>query len=161
MTKKGTPNKLPWEERHTKQFENLKTELCTAPVLRLPDMSKQFVVRTDASNTGLGAMLLQEHEGTLFPVCYISKKLLPREMNYSTVEKECYAIIWAISKLQVYLLGNEFILQTDHKSLTFLNSAKHTNQRLMRWALSLQPFSFKVEAIKGDENLGADYLSRQ
>ena len=106
-------------------------------------------------------MLLQEHEECLFPVYYISKKLLPREANYSTVEKECYAIIWAINKLQVYLLGNEFILQTDHKSLTFLNKAKHTNQRIMRWALSLQPFSFKIEAIKGNENVGSDYLSRQ
>ena len=124
-------------------------------------MSKQFVVRTDASNTGLSAILLQEHEECFFPVCYISKKLLPREVNYSRVEKECYAIIWAISKLQVYLLGNEFILQTDHKSLTFLNKAKHTNQRLLRWALSLQPFSFKIEALKGNENLGSDYLSRQ
>ena len=106
-------------------------------------------------------MLLQEHEECLFPVCYISKKLLPKEVNYSTVEKKCYAIIWAISKLQVYLLGNEFILLTDHKSLTFLNKAKHTNQRLNRWALSLQPFSFKIEALKGNENLGSDYLSRQ
>ena len=104
---------------------------------------------------------MQDHDGILFPVSYISKKLLPRETNYATIEKECYAIVWAIGKFQSYLLGNEFTLQTDHKPLTYLDKAKRNNHRLMRWALSLQPYSNIVEVIKGSDNIGSDYLSRQ
>jgi hypothetical protein len=104
--------------------------------------------------------LLQDHEGTLFPVAYASKKLLPREVRYATVERECLAIIWGVKKFQVYLYGREFTLQTDQKSLSYLKEAKELNPRLMRWALSLQPYSYRVEAIKGVDNVGADYLSR-
>ena len=161
LTKKGSPNKLPWKDIHSHEFNQLKAELTKAPILKLPDMSKRFTIRTDASNTGLGAILMQDHDGILFPVSYISKKLLPRETNYATVEKECYAIVWAIGKFQSYLLGNEFTLQTDHKPLTYLDKAKHNNHRLMRWTLSLQPYSYIVEAIKGSDNIGSDYLSRQ
>ena len=161
LTRKGSPIKLPWKEVHSNEFNQIKTELTRAPILKLPDMSKKFTVRTDASDTGLGAILMQEHDGVLFPVSYISKKLLPRERNYATVEKECYAIIWAIGKFQCYLLGTEFTLQTDHRSLSYQDKAKYNNHRLMRWALSLQPYTYTVETIKGSDNVGSDYLSRQ
>ena len=70
-------------------------------------------------------------------------------------------VVWAVNKLQVYLHGRKFTLQTDHRSLTYLHEAKHTNARVMRWALALQPFRFRIEAIKGIDCIGADYLSRQ
>ena len=65
-----------------------------------------------------------------------------------------------ISKFQVYLEGNEFTIETDHRPLAYINQAKCTNSRVMRWALSLQPFRFRIEAIPGSENVGADFLSR-
>ncbi|WP_353804360.1 RNase H-like domain-containing protein, partial [Acinetobacter baumannii] len=110
------------------------------PVLRLPDTSKEFVLRTDAADKGIGAILMQEHEGKLFPVSYASKKLSRAEKNYSTMEKECLAIIWGIRKFELYLQGVKFVLQTDHKPLTYLNSAKFVNSRIMRWAMYLQNF---------------------
>ncbi len=89
LTKKGLPNVAERTDAHEKAYETLKNMTVTEPVLRLPDISKPFVLRTDASNTGVGAVLLQDHEGQLFPVSYASKKLLQREVAYSTIEKEC------------------------------------------------------------------------
>ena len=160
LTKSRQPDKVKWEEKHDKALKRLKDDLCSNPILKLPDVEKTFVLRSDASDVGLGAVLLQRHEDMLFPVAYISKKLLPRERNYSVIERECLAIIWAIKKFTVYLYGKEFLLQTDHQSLTYLDKAKFTNQRVMRWALSLQPYRFRVEYIKGEDNVGADFLSR-
>lgn len=103
---------------------------------------------------------MQEHEEIKFPVCYASRKLLPREMGYSVIEKECLAIIWGIQKFESFLYGREFLLETDHQPLMYLNRAKVANARLMRWALSLQPYRFRIVSIKGYENFGADFLSR-
>jgi hypothetical protein len=129
-------------------------------VLRLPDPDKRFILRTDASDDGLGAVLMQEHDGKLHPVSYASKKLSGPERNYSTMEKECLAIIWGIRKFERYLQGVTFTLQTDHKPLTYLRSAKFVNSRIMRWAMYLQNFDMRVESIKGEDNIGADFLSR-
>jgi hypothetical protein len=128
--------------------------------MRLPDLSEPFVLQTDASNQGLGAILLQEVEGVKHPIMFASRKLLPREQNYSTIERECLAIVWGIQKFQVYLYGRQFVLETDHQPLQYLHRTKFENGRLMRWALALQPYRFVIHAIKGSENVGADYLSR-
>ncbi|KAK7092911.1 hypothetical protein V1264_008587 [Littorina saxatilis] len=105
-------------------------------------------------------MLMQEHGGKPFPVSYASKKLSGAEKNYSTMEKECLAIVWGIKKFELYLQGVKFVLQTDHKPLTYLNSAKFVNNRIMRWVMYLQNFDMRVESIKGSDNVGADFLSR-
>ena len=158
--KKGDPNKLTWEPVQDLAFRELKAALSSQPVLRLPDFTKQFVVRTGASDQGLGAILLQEHEDGIFPVLYLSRKLNAAERNYSVIERECLAAVWAIRKLQVYLYGQEFVLQTDHRPLTFLDQAKLANARVMRWAMALQPYRYRTESIRGSDNVGADYLSR-
>ena len=160
LTKKGAPNQVRWNDDLQRSFEALKHSLSTAPVLQLADWEKVFVVRTDASERGVGAVLLQEHDGILLPVSYISRKLLDREVRYSAIEKECLGIVWAVERFQPYLYGKEFVLQTDHKPLTYMQKAKLTNSRVMRWALALQPFRFRMEAIKGQDNVGADWLSR-
>jgi glycerophosphoryl diester phosphodiesterase len=160
LTKKGQPKKVTWQEAQEKAFNNLKRTLTSAPILRLPDVSKPFVLRTDASDVALGAVLLQEFDGRLFPVSYASRKLLGRERSYSAIEKECLAVVWAVRKYLQYLYGVEFVLQTDHQPLVYINNAKFENNRVMRWAMYLQNFRIKVEAIKGKDNVGADYLSR-
>ena len=160
LTKKGQPNQVIWEDVHDKAFQSLIGMLLQEPVLRLPDFSKPFWLQTDASDTGIGAALLQDDNDEKFPISYASKKLLPRERAYSVIERECLALVWGIKKYQTYLYGKEFILQTDHQPLVYLNQCKVTNSRIMRWALFLQNYRFQIRAIKGSENVAADYLSR-
>ena len=164
LTKKDRPNSIKdWQEKHVKAFQTLKTRLTSSPILHLPVFRYEipFVLRTDASGVGVGAVLLQEIEGEgRLPIAYASKKLLPREKNYSTIEKECLGIIWGIEKFRKYLYGVEFLLETDHKPLSYLQTAKVLNPRIMHWAMRLQPYRFRIVAIRGQDNLGADYLSR-
>ncbi|XP_071998340.1 uncharacterized protein [Engystomops pustulosus] len=94
------------------------------------------------------------------PILYISRKLFPRELNYSTIEKECLAIKWAIESLRYYLLGKEFVLISDHHPLFWLNTMKGNNARLTRWYLGLQPYRFLVQYKPGSRHKNADHLSR-
>ena len=112
------------------------------------------------SNVALGAVLLQRHSDTLFPTAYASKVLSSAQKAYSVIERECLSIVWALDKFYPYLYGTKFTIQTDHQPLIYLNTAKLTNTRLMRWAIKLQPFYFTIESITGSNNVGADYLSR-
>ena len=160
LTKKGQPNQVRWEAIHERAFSSLKNALVKAPVLKLPNFSQVFILQTDASDNGIGAILLQDEDNIRLPVSYASKKLKASERNYSTIEKECLAIVWAISKFQRYLYGKQFILETDHQPLIYLQKSKIANARLMRWSLLLQPYRFRIVAIKGKDNVGADFLSR-
>ena len=81
--------------------------------MRNPDFSRPFVLQTDASGVGVGAVLSQDDQ----PIAYFSRKLLPREQAYSVVEQECLAIVLAIKHFQAYLAGRMFIIQTDHRAL--------------------------------------------
>ena len=159
-TKKKEPNRIEWGPNEELAFQTLKSRVISSPILHLPDCTKSFILRTDASNKGMGAVLLQEAEEKPFPVAYASKKFATREQAYSTIERECLAIIWAVQKFQTYLYGRTFVLQTDHQPLVYLQKAKVTNNRILRWALALQPYRFRIDAIKGSDNVGADYLSR-
>ena len=104
--------------------------------------------------------MLQEWDGVRHPVAYASRKLLPREMNYPIIERECLSIVWGIQKFHNFLYGQSFILETDHQPLSYLNKTEFQNSRIMRWALALQPYRFSVRYIKGSLNVGADFLSR-
>ena len=135
--------------------------LTRAPVLKSPDMQLPFILQTDASERGIGAVLSQcSKEGEEHPVAFYSRKLLPREERYSTVEKECLAIKLGVQAFRVYLLGRPFVVQTDHRSLEYLHRLKENNARLTRWSLSLQPYDFTVEHRAGRNNGNADGLSR-
>lgn len=160
LTKKGQPNTVRWGEAQDRAFAQLRDLLTQAPILRLPNLSERFLVQTDASDTGVGAVLLQEQEDGVFPVAYASKKLLPRETRYSVIERECLAIVFAVKRFQRYLYGKEFTLQTDHQPLSYIQRCRVENSRVMRWALFLQNYRFRIEAIRGTQNVGADYLSR-
>ena len=160
LVKKGMPNIVQWGDPQENAYMTLKKAVTSRPILHLSDVNKTFVLRTDASDVGLGAALLQEADGRLFPVAYASRKLLTRETHYSAIERECLAIVWAIRKFALYLYGRQFVLQTDHQPLQYLNAAKFESPRVMRWAMYLQNQNFKVDHIKGSENHGADFLSR-
>ena len=151
---------LVLENVHEEAFNKLNRTLLNPPILKLPDVSKQFILQTDASNHAIGAVLLQDHEGVKFPVSYISRRLQSREEHFSTIERECLAVVWAIQKLHMYLYGRSFILQIDHQPSTYLDKNKVSNARLVRWAMQLPPYRFSIESIKGKDNIHADYMSR-
>ena len=115
LTKKNRPNSIrDWQNHHERAFQTLKNRLTSSPILRLHvfQEGKPFDLRTDASDIGLGAVLLQDFEGEgRLPIAYASKKLLPRERNYSVIENECLGIIWGVEKFRKYLYGVEFLLE--------------------------------------------------
>ena len=160
LTRKGQSSKVRWGQEQENAFVCLINQLRQSPILCLPNFEKEFIMQTDASDLGIGAVLLQEYGEYRFPVYFTSKKLLDREKHYSVIEKECLAVVWSVQKFQSYLYGKEFSLETDHQPLIYLKKAKVNNARLMRWALALQPFKMRLESIKGSKNNAADFLSR-
>ncbi|KAI3366503.1 hypothetical protein L3Q82_000475 [Scortum barcoo] len=149
-----------WGEEQEKAFQDLKQALCQEPVLQSPNFDLPFTVQTDASNQGIGGVLLQGEGEEKKPVAYISWKLFSRETRYSAVELECLAIKWAIDTFKYYLLGREFNLETDQKALQWLECMKDTNSQITRWFLSLQPYRFFINYRPGKQNTVADFLSR-
>ena len=156
--KKGNSEHIQWSEPQERAYSLLKEYLLQEPVLQLPGLSKPFVLRTDASGVGVVAVLLQENDGKLYPVGYASKKLNLTEARYPIIEKKCLAVVWGIKRFKLYLAGRRFTLQTEHKPLKYLKEASYQNDRVFRWAVAVQKYSFKVLPRK--ENIGADFLSR-
>ncbi len=161
LLKKKQPERVVWTQQCEEAFTLLKEKLVHPPVLKVPDVHKPFTLQTDASDVGLGAVLNQmDDDGEEHPVAYASRKLKPRETRYSTIEKECLAIVWAIKFFETYLYGQEFTLFTDHNPLTWLHTMKNSNSRLTRWALALQDAKFKIHHRPGSQHKNADGLSR-
>ncbi|KAL7726226.1 hypothetical protein ACLKA6_001630 [Drosophila palustris] len=158
LLKKG--QNLDWKPEQQAAFEELKARLTEAPVLACPDFSEKFVLQTDASDCGLGAVLTEQHQGAE-RVAYVSRRLVKAEENYSATEKECLAIVWAIRKLRCYLEGYRFDVVTDHLALKWLNSIDNPTGRIARWALELQQYQFDIHYRRGKQNIVADALSRQ
>ena len=123
ITKKGNPTKVIWHEKANQAFEELKGALCNAPLLRLPNFDLTFVLRKDASDSGIGAVLLQCHDDVYFPVAYASKKLSSAQQKYAVIERECLAIIWALEKFTVYpyIMARNLLYKpmTNHLPLPF------------------------------------------
>ena len=145
-------------------FDRLKAILKSAPVLLAPDFDKCLKLAVDASDVGLGGVLLQEdNNGIDHPVCYFSKKFNKHQKNYySTIEKECLALILAIQQFEVYLTSSTspIVVFSDHNPLSFLHKLKYKNQRLLRWSLLLQEFNLDIRHIKGKDDIIPDALSR-
>ena len=160
LLKKGKPEQIQWNDDARQAFSKAKDGLTSSSTLIIPNVQKRFTLQTDASDYGLGAVLMQEEEGVLRPVHYASRKLKPAEQRYATIEKECLAIVWAVAKFEPYLYGQHFVIQSDHQPLQYLQRAKPVSNRLTRWALLLQPYSYQVQMIAGKDNVGADFLSR-
>ena len=149
-----------WSSMCQNAFDRVKALLCSAPVLARFD--QPFKLHVDASNVGVGAVLLQENvEGVDCPVSFFSRKFNKHQYNYSVIEKEALALVWALQHFDVYVGSglSPLIVFTDHNPLTFLKSLQNPNQRLMRWALFLQPYNLDIRHIKGTDNVIADALS--
>ena len=151
-----------WSPECQKSFEELKTKMITYPILQFPNFDKKFVLFTDASNYAIGAYLTQEDEGILKPIAFASRSLTQAERRQSTIEREILALIYGCDHFRQYLYSNNFIARTDHKPLVWLYEHPNPNSRLIRWALRLQEYiPFKLEYLRGKENVIADALSRK
>ena len=158
LTKKMA--KFIWGSKQKEAFETLKALLCNAPILAYPQLDKQFILQTDASDLGLGAVLTQKDQfGKGHVIAYSSRSLTDREKGYSATEKEALAVVFAVNQFHVYLLGSKFLLVTDHSALRWLHSLE-LKGRLGRWVMDLQEFSFGVQHRSGVNNGNADSLSR-
>ena len=128
-----------------------------------PDCTRVFKLEVDASAVGAGAVLIQEDEnGIEHPISYFSRKFNKHQLNYSTIEKEALALLFALQHFEVYLGSSSLpiVVYTDHNPLVFLTRMCNHNQRLMRWALIVQSYNLEIRHKKGSENVLADALSR-
>lgn len=141
---------------------NLKGELIKAPVLATPDFNKKFIIQCDASNESLGTVLVQMDDETNKekPIAYISRRLRGAELNYTTTEKECLSVVFAIEKFRHYVEGFKFEVITDHSALLWLFKQANLSGRLARWIMKLQQFDFDIKHVKGKNNVVPDALSR-
>ena len=156
LTQKGVT--FEWNQECENAFAGLKNRLSTAPILSFPQFDSKadvFLLYTDASSVGLGAVLEQNDA----VIAYASRALTQGERQYSTIQKECLAIVYATKQFCHYILGRWFKLITDHAPLQWLNAQKMEGF-LCRWALSLQEYDFSIVYQKGSQNQNADALSR-
>ena len=157
LTSKGVA--FQWDAACQESFEKLKCDVTKAPVLAFPDFSPTaapFHLQTDASAVGIGTVLEQDGHVN----AYASRVLSSPERNYSVIQRECLAVVYALKQFHHYLLGRSFILLTDHAPLQWL-SAQKMEGMLAHWALVMQEFAFTTQYRKGKENGNADSLSRQ
>jgi len=151
-----------WTEGMELEFQNLKLELRGMKKLLLPNYANTFLLRTDASSVGMGAVLMQQcSEEEWLPVQWASKKFTPTECRYGISEKEMYAVYWGILKFEYELRGKRFLLETDHKALVEIRRKPvFENDRINRWIEHIQEFDFEVRYKKGEEIGVPDALSR-
>lgn len=152
--------KFQWDSVCEEAFQSAKEHLIKAPVLSCPDFTLPFVIQTDASGYGIGAVLTQQIGDNEKVICYLSRSLNKNERNYSTTERECLAVLWAIEKLRPYVEGSKFTVVTDHYSLVWLNRLQSPAGRLARWAVKLQQYDYEIIHRKGREHVVPDALSR-
>lgn len=145
-----------WSDIAQQAFDQLKQAMTTTPVLALPNFQEQFTIETDACMDGIGAVLMQKAQ----PIAYLSKALGEKHKNLSIYEKEFLALIMAVEKWRPYLLRQEFIVLTDHKSLAYLKE-QNLHSELQRKAMTrMMGLTFKIVYKQGKDNLAADALSR-
>jgi hypothetical protein len=154
--------KFEWTPQCQEAFEKLKEMLINAPILKLPDFGRPFVLTTDASTSGIAHILGQrDDQGCEHAVAYGGRGLRPNETRWAVTELECLALIEGVKQFHTYLSGSKFEVVTDHISLTFLRGMKLAgNNRLTRWALFLQPYTFTITYKKGALLTSADAISR-
>jgi hypothetical protein len=129
-------------------------------VLAYPDLSKEFILTTDASKIAVGAILSQIQDGVERPISCRSRQLNKAEINYSASELELLALVWSTKYFRLYLYGKHFRVRTEHAALWYLHKFSDNNSRLLRWSLSLSEFDFSVEHCPGTKIRHVDALSR-
>ncbi|XP_053598028.1 retrovirus-related Pol polyprotein from transposon 297 [Microplitis demolitor] len=158
----GVTTEWKWGPEEEESFNKLKRALIDAQPLSVPKVGLPYYLYTDACDTGLGAFLVQRDPETHkeYLIICLSRQLKGAETRYTTTEKECLAVVWAVRKLRCYLEGTPFTVVTDHAALKWLHSLRDPNGRLARWAMELLSHQITIEHRRGTENEGPDALSR-
>jgi transposase InsO family protein len=155
LTKNGVS--FRWGPAQQQAFDALKSKLTQAPLLQLPDFEKTFELECDASGIGIGIVLIQGGK----PVAFFSEKLHGPSLNYSTYDKELYALVQVLQTWQHYLWSNEFVIHSDHESFKYLKGQATLNKRHAKWIEFIESFFYIIKHKKGKDNMIADALSRR
>ena len=159
LTEKAT--KFKWGHEQQEAFVELKKKLTTAPILGYPIVGERFVLDTDASQCSIGAVLSQVQQGREVVIAYGSGRMTKSERNYCVTRQELLAIVYFCEHFKHYLLGQEFLLRTDHSSLRWLFRFKAPEGQMARWLERLSRFNFKIEHRPGRKHNNSDGLSRR
>lgn len=158
LLKKDTP--YVWAEEQDEAFNHLKQKLMSAPILCYPDFKKPFIIATDASDTGIGAVLLQKEKRKYMPIAFASRALNPTEQRYSVTQREALAVVWGLRKFRDTCLGYPVTILTDHQPVLGLFKGRNLTGKLARWFLQIQEMEPEMKYIPGTANTIADALSR-
>ncbi|GJP86394.1 hypothetical protein CLOP_g16418 [Closterium sp. NIES-67] len=150
-----------WGREQEEAWQTLKEAVKTTPMLKLPDPEEPFLLYTDWSSSGMGAVLCQREKGTERVVAYASRSCRPAESNYSSYEGEGLAAVWAVELFRSYLQGRRFTLVTDHQPLLWLMRNQTLKGRNALWAMRFQEFDFEIKHRPGKTLQHVDGLSRQ
>lgn len=154
--------KFEWTSECQTAFEEIRQRLVTAPILAFPDYERVFILDTDASDTGIGAVLSQvQEDGSERVIAYASRVLTKPERRYCVTRRELLAVVSFVQHFRPYLLGKHFLLRTDHGSLTWLSNFKEPEGQLARWLERLQEYDFTIAHRPGKKHQNADSLSRR
>ena len=153
--------RFDWNDERQRAFDTLKELLTSSHVMTAPDTTKPYKLYTDACDYAVGGILVQKAEdGTEKVVQYISHALSGTQRRWAVIEKEAYAVVYAIKKLRPYLYGARFTVYTDHKPLKSLFTKEMNNTKVQRWGVLLAEYGATIEYRKGKNNIRADMLSR-
>jgi hypothetical protein len=150
-------NSLKWGEEQQVAFSILKEVMYQPPLLALPNLTTRFTLETDACDTGLGAVLMQE----VRPLAYFSHALCPKNAAMAGYETEALAILEALKKWRHYFLGNKVLIKTDQCSLKYLASQRLLKGSQHKIMLKLSEIDYSIQYKKGTENSAADALSKK
>ena len=155
---------VKWDQRHNKCLSLLKDKLSSAPILQYPDFTKEFPIKTDASQVGLGAMLTQEYEikgkKISMPFCFASRSLKGAKRQYSVTDQEGLTVVWAVKTFKSYIMGTCFKIVTDHNTLKALVNKASIKVQLAWWADYFISFDMDIIYFQVKDNITADTLSR-
>ena len=159
LTRKDVP--FNWSTECEAAFSSLKSLLTKAPILAYPQFGNEYLLETDASGVGLGAVLSQaQTDGTIRPVAFASRTLQSHERNYGISELEALGVVWAVKHFRYYLYAHHCTVFTDHEALKSLLNTPQPSGKLARWGMALQELDLKLEYRPGKANGRADALSR-
>ena len=152
--------KFDWTPKHHEAFLHLKEAIVQAPILHYTNPNKKYIVYTDTSDDACRAQFSQEHNGTEFPVAFLSHTFTETQCKWSTTEQEAFGVYYAITKWNYYLQGADIIVWNDHKPLAQFLNGKNTNNKVNRWSLELATYNISFEWLSGAKNKTVDCLSR-
>ena len=159
FTKKGV--RFEWSTECKHAFEALKDKLTIEPVLSLPVDEGMYILDTDASEFGLGAVLSQRQNGQEHVIAYASRSMNRSELKYETTRKEVLAVVYRLKQFRQYLLGRHFVIRTDHAVLSWLRRTPEPMPQLVRWLTIIEQYDYEVVHLIGNRHGNADGLSRK